>query len=359
MPAAPLTDEQRQEVIDLIEECLLEGYAPPRAPVRGKQAISEAMKRAVERGIVRSAGAFNSRLHNCRLHGMDPDWSLYRPPQYQKPVNTLRAPAAPLECHEQDVVIPEGEIHRVVAIGDLHDDPRLPNKERFTWLGRMISDLDPDSVVQIGDWSTFDSVSRHEDRSTIKGRALPSFSQDVDSLDLSLAAFADGLGSWSGKKRITFGNHEDRVRIYENVHPVNEGDMYARVIHSFRKFDWQWKPFGEYLFVAGVGFIHVPLNMLGRPYNGKTVNAIGNEAAFSVVFGHSHKGGVHPFPKIGPNQAIKVLNLGCALPWGHVEDYAKLAMTGWDYGAWELSLLDGMILSWRFWSMLEIANRYG
>ena len=45
-----------------------------------------------------------------------------------------------------------------LVIGDTHDAPKI-NKERFYWIGRQIKDYQPDYIVQIGDWSNFDSLA--------------------------------------------------------------------------------------------------------------------------------------------------------------------------------------------------------
>lgn len=354
MPARPLTEEQKQEVIALIEECLREGYAPPDV-MTGKQAVKEAALRAQKRGITKTTGAFITRMHNARSFGLEPDWTLYRPAQYQHPKGSKAAPAAPfMGANLNAVQVPSDEIKRIVVVGDLHSDPRLADYDRFRQIGKKVAQLDPDYLVQIGDWSTFDSVSRHEDRSTIHGRALPSFEDDLGDLRMSLRAFGEGLGDWDGDKFETLGNHEDRVRQYENLNATLEGAMYNRVLEAFMQYGWKTRPYGEWLFIGGVGFTHVPLNTMGRPYNGKTLQPIANDAVFSIVFGHSHKGGMVRSGKIGPNRRVTVLNVGCALPDGHIEDYAKLSTTGWDYGIVLIEVAQGDIQSVKNYSMREV-----
>lgn len=132
-----------------------------------------------------------------------------------------------------------------------------------------------------------------------------------------------------------------------------------RVLEAFTQYGWRTTDFGEFLFIDGVGFTHVPLNEMGRPYGGKTaLSRIANDATFSIVFGHTHKDQVYRAPKIGPTNSIKVVNLGCALPHGHVEAYARMSTTGWGYGVYELTLQGGHILSERKFDMIEIRDRY-
>lgn len=351
------TDDEYEQTIQLIEECLKEGFAPP--DVRGgKKAIKEASIRAVERGVAKSYQGFQTRYYKARNFYRQPDWALYRPPQYQRQRATRTN--KPEHVHiTPEAAKPDGKPMKVLAIGDCHDDPRIADKQRFTHLGRMAAALNPDAVVQIGDWATFDSVSRHEDRSTLSGRALPSFEDDLASLRMSLMAFSEGLGDYPGKRYVTLGNHEDRVRQYENQNAVMEGSMWRRVLEAFEQYGWHTRPFGEYLFLGGVGFTHVPLTIMGRPYGGKTLNSMCNDAVFSLVFGHSHKGGMARASKIGPNRRITIYNLGCSLPEGHIEDYCRMSTTGWEYGAHLLDIQGEDIQSGKHYTMAEIEREWG
>jgi hypothetical protein len=55
---------------------------------------------------------------------------------------------------------------------------------------------------------------------------------------------------------------------------------------------------------------------------------------------------------------LTVLNLGTALPYGHVEDYASTSLTGWGWGIWDLSLQAGQIVGHRFIPMDELERTY-
>lgn len=354
-----MSDEVCRETVDRVNACLREGFSPPSAPSAGRGAITEASRRAIEDGFCNSANAFTSRLRIARDRGMDIDETLYRPPQYQYSKPTRKSPVGGIPPMPDGIAEPEGEPVKVLAIGDTHDDPRIPDKERFTWFGKHAAENEVDYVVQIGDWGTWDSVSRHEDRASITGRALPSFEDDMASFRMSLMAFDRGLDGYQCKLFCTEGNHEKRVEIYENLNPVHENGMMRRVREAFAQYGWQTRPFGEFLFIEGVGFTHVPLGENGKPYGGKTAeHRIAGDATFSIVYGHSHKPRVHRAPKIGPTNHVKIVNLGCALPSYHVEAYAQMSTTGWGYGVYELTLQAGRIISEKFFEMSELRNRY-
>jgi hypothetical protein len=253
---------------------------------------------------------------------------------------------------------PEGPIYRVIAIGDLHDAPKIP-KERLNWIGKYVRETKPDRVVQIGDWGTFDSVSQHDAVGSLKWMEKPSFTQDLESLNESHAAYAEGKGDYECPHDVTYGNHEYRVNRAADADPKRFGDAVLRMDEVFARWGWKTHPYGEFMFIGGVGLTHIPINGAGKDYRGKRVeNQIGNDAMFSVILGHTHKRGFWTFPKIGPQKRIDILNLGTAMPHGHCEEYAKMSTTGWTWGVYDLTIQGGLITSDKFISMLELKERY-
>jgi hypothetical protein len=77
-----------------------------------------------------------------------------------------------------------------------------------------------------------------------------------------------------------------------------------------------------------------------------------------VVSGHTHRRQVHDSPKIGPIDVISMVEIGCGLPWGEVESYAKHGMTGWWYGIVPMTVQGGVITDLNFISMLSLRRRY-
>ena len=85
---------------------------------------------------------------------------------------------------------------------------------------------------------------------------------------------------------------------------------------------------------------------------------VGNDATFDVVYGHSHRPLVKPYPKLN-NVIVKVVNLGCFLPDKHVEPYALHVLHGWEWGLCDITLLGGCISKVDWVPMAELAERYG
>jgi len=231
----------------------------------------------------------------------------------------------------------------ILAIGDTHDSPHIADKSRFEALGRLAYKHKVDQIVQIGDFTSLDSMSFHEGNETLKGRQKPSFMEDMKSMQEALKAFRRGLNGHQCPMHITLGNHEHRLFRYVNQNPEIAELLDGILFAPLDDYGWTYSPYGEFYFVGDVGFVHAPMNVMGKPYGGANCEAaIARDALHDIVFGHTHKRTDKSFPKMG-NEHITVINLGCALPAGHLEDYARHSLTGWSYGAYLLNIRGGRI----------------
>lgn len=245
----------------------------------------------------------------------------------------------------------------VLAIGDCHDSPELSDKTRFEAFGRLAKDLEVDHIVQIGDFTSLDSLSSHERNDTVKGQEKPSFTADMISFQQALKAFDRGLDGYSCPKHITLGNHEARLFSYVNQNPEIVNLLDHMLYAPIEDHGWTCSPYGEFYFIGDVGFTHAPMNIMGKPYGGQqSENAIARDALHDVVYGHTHKRLDKTFPKMG-QQKITVINLGTSLPEGHVEAYAKHSLTGWSYGVYLLQIKNGRIDQQNWISMSAIMER--
>ena len=242
---------------------------------------------------------------------------------------------------------------RVLAIGDCHDSPALPDKSRFEAMGRLAREKAVDQIIQIGDFTSLDSMSSHEGNDTVKGQAKPSFMTDMVSMQAALRAFDKGLAGYDCPKHITLGNHEARLFTYVNRHPEVVHMLDEALYGPLEDHGWTCSPYGEFYFVGDVGFTHAPLNIMGKAYGGQNCeNAIARDALHDVVFGHTHKRSDKAFPKMG-QEHITVINLGCSLPDGHVEEYARHSLTGWSYGVYLMDVCEGRIAG-RSWVPMSV-----
>lgn len=357
MPQPARSDEQRLSVKARIETKLREGNRPKGLTGAGPGAIAAAAEEAVREGEFSTLKAFLTAAYALAGTDLEPDWGIYRPQRYHQPVpRSVLYPAVPAQP-----MTPSGRAQRILAIGDLHQDPR--HEERLpilTWIARFASEHRFDRIIQVGDWSTFDSVNQHDDNSTLGARLKPPIREDLSNLLASHQAFRRGINE-DYKPRMDFllGNHENRLERFENANPESAGTFTLSRDETFTQFGWRNRPYGELFYVEGVGFTHHPVNGAGRAFGGKTgPQRAANESTVPVVSGHTHRRQLHDSPKIGPIDSISMVEIGCALPWGTVEAYARHGLTGWWWGVAPLTVQGGVITDIEFMSMIRLRDRY-
>ena len=233
-------------------------------------------------------------------------------------------------------------------------------KDRFKWIGKYCVEAMPHRIVQIGDFASWDSVSSHDAPGTVSHAMRPSFKADLESCEEAMCMFYKEIKDLNIPMELTAGNHEDRICRFENKNPETVSTLYTQFEDLCARYRWRVHPYGHWLFIDGVGFTHVPKNIMGKPYGGQnSENQIANHATHSIVFGHTHRSTFRKTPKIGINNSIEVLNLGSAMPNGYVAKYAGTATSGWSYGIYELSIRSGHIVSHRFIDMATLQDKYG
>mgnify|MGYP002624760568 FL=1 len=337
MPTPKLSDEMLRETARLFAEA---GYN-----------VKEAAKKA---GV--NQNTYASRLRRAREEGIT-DSPAVLPTHERKdqhPVQVVLKPTYRVQQRKSD---PQAT-KKILAIGDCHDGPSLPDKTRFFALGRYAKEHNVDEIVQIGDFATCDSLNRFDGNDTLKGKEKPTFKQDMLSFQAAVRAFNKGLDGSDIKRHVTLGNHEDRIWSFTNRTPEIVDMLDELLFATLDDYGWSYSPYGEFYYVGDVGFTHTPMNMMGKPYGGMHAeNQIARDALHDIVFGHTHKRLDKTYPKIGGK--ITVMNLGTSLPEGHVEEYAKHSVTGWSYGVYEIGIKDGTISERTWVPMDKMISEYG
>ena len=329
MSPNPLPSERYIEVVDAVDR------------LGTQQAAADFL------GIKRTT--LQARLVSARLLGIAPKKAPIAPAKEPPPAK----PRVRMQAAREG-----GTVYRVQAIGDAHNDPSIP-RDRFRWLGRHAADFGADYAVSIGDWDTLDSLNSHIPNDTLQGKQKNAYATDLQAAEESLVEYDRGLGSHKIKKHKTMGNHERRAWLYEEHNPESQNLLVGPLTCLQEQYGWGWSEYGEFFFLGGVGFIHAPLNKLGKTFGGETRQNVLNKMTFDMVRGHDHNSYVHTSPKFGPQERVKLIGLGCALPHGLIEKYALHALTGWDWGVYELLIANGRIEQEAFVSMAELERRYG
>lgn len=352
MATPGLSRELAEDAVARVEQKLRQGFVP-KGMGGGKSAVEAAAKEAADQGVVKARNTLSTRLDAAKtIYGIEPDWSLYRPRQYLHTPPGVAAVAFQDHIAEPD---PDGEPEHCAVIGDAHDSPHLPDKCRFRWLGAYIEEHGFTRVRATGDWLSLDSFSTHADPASFTARHKPTFDQDMDSFHESQRAFHLGLNGHKPKLGITLGNHEHRAVKYDNAHP--DGTLHQlKLEEAFLQWGWRTTPYGEYVFVGGVGFTHIPFNAIGKPL---AAGQRANKAMFDTIHGDDHRATAMTEFKSGPVRSPTIYSAGTALPPGFIEGYANKGGSTWRSGIAEATLWGGFVRKWSFEEMILLKRRYG
>ena len=92
MPTPEIDAAVARQTVDVVEQCLGEGYSPPGIFGAKGSAVQEAGRRLVAMGALRSISSIPSRLRAAERIGIVPDWSFYSMPKH---VSAGRTPEPP------------------------------------------------------------------------------------------------------------------------------------------------------------------------------------------------------------------------------------------------------------------------
>ena len=184
-----------------------------------------------------------------------------------------------------------GSIHVVVPDAHAHPDH---NNKRAEWLGALIRDVRPDTVVNIGDTWDMPSLSSYDKNTkSFQGRR---YAKDIDAgLD-----FQERL--WStvrkGKKKLPrrvflVGNHEQRIERAINMQPELEGAIGYQDLDLERYYSDVVYYSGNtpgVIEIDGVFYAHYfPSGLLGKPISGEHLAyTLLSKKHASCTQGHAH-----------------------------------------------------------------------
>lgn len=176
-----------------------------------------------------------------------------------------------------------------LLIPDSHAHPDEDNR-RFDWLGKLILDLKPDVVINIGDMWDMASLSGHSSKKEIEGKR---YQADIDAGVDALERMENPIRK-SKKKRprriFTVGNHEDRIPRLVREQPIMEGKISLRDL-QLEQHGWEVYPFLTPVFVDGIAYSHYFVSgVLGRAVSGENpARSLINKHHMSCSMGHSHE----------------------------------------------------------------------
>ena len=251
-----------------------------------------------------------------------------------------------------------GKVH--VVFSDAHAHP-AHNNDRAGWLGRLILDLRPDVVVNLGDLADMPSLSSY-DKGT-KGFQGRQYSKDVErSLD-----FQDRLWSpvrQAKRKRPTSywfdGNHEQRVDRAVNSSPELEGtiassDLREKGWNIIVSYDGLYPGICE---IDGISYGHYMVSgVMGRPIGGERhASTLINKKLTSCTVGHTHVFDFHLRPRTDGTKA-QALVMPCFMDYE--ADWAGQSGKMWSKGLVIKRNVEGGMYDMEYVSMERLKQVYG
>lgn len=144
--------------------------------------------------------------------------------------------------------------------------------DHIAWAARYAADKRPQTIVQGGDFFDFPSLSEWDrGKMSAEGRR---YVDDVEAGNAALKLFDRELKkhaprSYSPRKVVTLGNHEDRISRAVEGDARLEGKVSFNDL-AFKEYGWQVVPFLKPILLDGVTYLHYcPLNAQGRVSAGK------------------------------------------------------------------------------------------
>jgi len=158
------------------------------------------------------------------------------------------------------------------------------------WLASYIRSKRPDCIVQMGDLGDFPSLSSYDrGRRAAENRRLDA---DVRAFERAAQLITPKIRGYNTKLIFTEGNHEDRIRRFENDNAELSGSLFSPTEHM-ASLGWESHQFLEVATWQGVSFSHFfPRTMQGTTTAGSSRNGASTALAMtkanmtSCVAGH-------------------------------------------------------------------------
>lgn len=187
-----------------------------------------------------------------------------------------------------------------LLIPDGHVEPNQ-DLTRFTLAGRMLVDRQPNHVIFLGDFGSFNSLN-HWNHGRPRQMEGERYQADIDACKAALELFFAPLEEYNLKQKRTKGrqyhptctfiegNHEYWITKQVDAYPQMEGFLDLQKNLGLDKWFQNFVPYKQGIEIDGVTYTHAPLNRAGQPLSGMHIT---HKASMryknSAVFGHYHR----------------------------------------------------------------------
>lgn len=219
-----------------------------------------------------------------------------------------------------------------------HADPSVTN-ERFEWLGKLIFDVKPDYVIDLGDGAEMASLNSYDSSSSPSFHAQ-SYEKDIEAYNDAQEKLRHPFRKSKKRKPAWFGlegNHEHRIKKAIEKDSRLGGDKFGISFKHLQTNQW-FDEYHEYTHKApaiadydGVSYAHFfASGSLGNPISGTHhAHSIINARLCSSTCGHSHKRSFFPADYAHPRPILGLV-AGCFK--GQDSGWAGQANKQWWHG---------------------------
>lgn len=224
----------------------------------------------------------------------------------------------------------------VLPIGDCHVSDDESNLERFELLSKFIVDKKPDYIIIMGDFLTLNCLSNWDKNKRAK-MENKRYKKEIDIGNKVLDIIFSDLKQLQSKQKkqkikqykpklvYLEGNHENRLTRYLEYDPTFEGFISIRKDLCLDKRGIEYISYGEYYYINGIGFTHIPFNS-SREISGVDITKKASMVIVdSCVFAHTHRLEMSNYHKQGQKHLQQIVTCGCFFE--KHEDYVKNKLT--------------------------------
>lgn len=249
----------------------------------------------------------------------------------------------------------------ILVLSDAHCHPD-DDFSRFDQIGRLILEEKPDAVVNLGDFGSVDSLSRHGDT------PKHNLKEDLRCMLEAQQRMFKPLEEWNERQRwskhrphrmsmlMVEGNHEERRDRVAKEDPYG----YACIadlgnLYGYRHYWDAVRPYGDVFELGDCWFGHAVLSAFGRPL---ALSTVAKQSEGHTFVGHGHDLQV----LTTPTHAGVRLTMSCPafMVDDYLPDYAKRSHTGWTYGFVKLYTQGRhKAPGYEYVTMKDLATQYG
>lgn len=247
----------------------------------------------------------------------------------------------------------------ILVIPDAHAKPGV-SMRRFDWLGKVIVDLRPDVVVDLGDWADMESLSSYDKgKKSFEGRR---YAKDVAASVEARERVARHLKKSRKRPRLVAlgGNHDyDRIHRATELTPELDGTIGVSD-QQHAEYGWDLIPYLHPHTEAGYAFQHYfGSGLMQRPIGGERHALRLLQTQFtSCIQGHSHLWD-EAERTLANGRRIQAFVPGCFLDPEQWESYAGRANTMWWRGLlWLPGAEDGYCRDFQRISIEKLQREY-